>query len=520
MMRKLRVPLFVKVMLPLVALIIVTVGLSGYRVYRESTDHFQSEMDTRLERVALLIAHTVSTETLMSIYEPTDIDGSEYASIERQLEAAQTAGNLAWVGIYYREDDYFYYWVDADATGVSYPFFYPSAGHFAAYEDQQTHRVRYTDEYGSYYGFVAPIIITDENGQAQVLGLVEAALAGEATSLLQRGTLSRIWPIVLGGSVIAVVLSMLAAGLAFNRPLRRLQLGALTLAKGQFGHTIDLRSNDELGELAGTFNEMSTQLERLYRERAEHERMQRELEIARSVQQSLFPTQLPQMAGVEVAAYCLPHRETSGDFYDVLTLAGDRLGIIVGDVSGKSIPAAMMMVAAHSAIRSEAFDHESPALVLSESNRMLARDVPRGMFVAASYASLDIRSRRLVWANAGQIYPFLLHSLRPAGEEYPKYLETVGAALPLGMIASVEYSNHSLELRPGDTVLFYTDGVVEAMNPARDLYGFERLEALTRELSPSLSPQALIEAVLADVRAFAGPAEQHDDITLVAVRVS
>jgi serine phosphatase RsbU (regulator of sigma subunit) len=517
---RIRMPLFVKVMLPLVALIIVTVGLSGYRVYRESTERFQSEMDTRLEHVAVLTANTISPTLLSSIREPVDIDGPEYKSIARQLESALTAGNLAWVGIYYREDDYFYYWVDADYTGVSYPFLYPAPGHLAAYEDQQAHRVQYTDEYGSYYGFVAPIIVTDEEGQSQVLGLVEAVLAGEATNLLQRDTLNRVWPILIGGSVIAVVLSMLVAGWTFNRPLRRLQQGALTLAAGQFGHTIDLRSNDELDELAGTFNEMSLQLEHLYIERAERERMQRELEIAHNVQQALFPARLPQLAGLEVAAYCLPYRETSGDFYDILALARERLGIVVGDVSGKSIPAAMMMVAAHSTIRSEAFDHESPAFVLSESNRMLSRDVPRGMFVAASYATLDARSRQMVWANAGQIYPFLLHRVRPAGEQYPKYLETTGAALPLGMSSSVEYSDHCLQLQPGDTVLFYTDGVVEAMNSTRELYGFERLEALACEMSSSLSPQALIDAVVADVNAFVGPAEQHDDITLVAVRMS
>jgi sigma-B regulation protein RsbU (phosphoserine phosphatase) len=291
------------------------------------------------------------------------------------------------------------------------------------------------------------------------------------------------------------------------------------LADGHFGHTIDLRSQDELGDLANTFNQMSTQLERLYRERAESERIQREIEIARSVQQALFPAQLPRVAGLEMAAVCRPHRETSGDFYDVLELEDGQLGIVVGDVSGKSIPAAMLMVAAHSAILSEAYDHDSPAEVLDESNTMLCRDVPRGMFVAASYARLNAQKREMVWANAGQIYPFLLHRVRPADlQDYPHYLEVTGASWPLGMDAAVKYDDQHLTLLPGDTVLFYTDGVVEAMNPARELYGFERLESLVRSLQPGISSQALIDAVLADVAAFVGPAEQHDDITMVAIR--
>jgi sigma-B regulation protein RsbU (phosphoserine phosphatase) len=515
---RVRVPLFVKIMTPLVVLIVVTVGLSGYRVYQESAARLQSDIDTRLERIATLVATTVNTEALRLISTPVDVDSPEYGKVLQQLDQARTAGNLAWIGIYRRDGDFLYYWVDADSTGVGYPFFYATSEHFAAFQDQQPHRIQYSDEFGSYYGFVAPIVVTDASGP-HVTGLVEASIAEESRELLQQDALNHVLPILIGGSLVAVGLSLLVTFISFNRPLRRLQAGALTLADGQFGHTIDLRSRDELGDLANTFNQMSTQLERLYRERAESERIQREIEIARDVQQALFPAQLPQVAGVEMAAVCRPHRETSGDFYDVLELSDGRLGIVVGDVSGKSIPAAMLMVAAHSAILSEAYDHESPAEVLDESNSVLYRDVPRGMFVAASYARLDAQRREMVWANAGQIYPFLLHRVRPADpQDYPRYLEATGASWPLGMDAVVKYDDQHLTLLPGDTLLFYTDGVVEAMNPARELYGFERLESLVRSLQPGISPQALIDAVLADVAAFVGPAEQHDDITMVAIR--
>ena len=517
---KLRVPIFVKMMLPLVALIILVIGWSGYRVYQESTAHWQADMDTRLERIALLTAGTVSTDTLRLVRLPTDTDGPEFTKVREQLDQAQTAGNLNWVGIYYREGNDFYYWVDTDSSGVGYPFFYATPAHFAAYEDRQPHRVQYADEFGSYYGFVAPIIITDENGQPQVLGLVEALLGEEATHLVQQDTLQRVIPTLIGGGVLTAVLSLAIALIVFNRPLRRLQQGALALARGQFGHTIDLRSRDELGDMATVFNYMSTQLETLYHERTERERMQRELEIAHNVQQALFPAQLPLVGGLEVAAFCRPYRETSGDFYQVLTLEDGQLGIVVGDVSGKSIPAAMVMVAAHSTIRAEAYDHSSPALVLNEANSMLCHSIPSGMFVAASYARLDARSLEVTWANAGQIYPFLLHRTRPANpNDYPDYLQTRGDSLPLGVDPVVEYSDHCLTLLPGDTLMFYTDVVIEAMNSRRELYGFERLEALVRSLPPDLSPQALIEAVLADVSTFIGSAEPNDDMTIVVAKL-
>lgn len=517
---KIRTPLAIKLVVPLIALIILAVSLSGYRVYQTTEQRWQQETDSRLMRVASLVANTIDLDILRSIREPGDIDSLEYVRIQRQLEQALTAANLAWIGIYYREGDYFYYWVDYDATGVGYPFFYATPEHVAAYQDGQLHRVQYTDEFGSYYGFVAPILLSESGADPEVLGLVEASVAIEARDLLRQEALNSVTPILIGASLVSSFILVAISVLLVNRPLRRLQYGALMLASGRFDHVIDLRSRDELENLANTFNQMSVQLERLYQERAESERVQRELEIARNVQQALFP-ELPHVPGLDIAAVCLPHRETSGDFYDLLSLSNGQLGIVVGDVSGKSIPAAMLMVAAHSIIRSEASDHDSPAQVLDEANAVLCPNVPRGMFVAANYACLDVASRHLVWTNAGQVYPFVLHRIRPANpEEYPRYLESTGTSLPLGVDAEARYNDHNLKLHPGDTLLFYTDGVVEAMNPARELYGFERLETLVRTLAVDLSPQALIEAVLADITRFAGPAEQHDDITLVAVKLT
>jgi sigma-B regulation protein RsbU (phosphoserine phosphatase) len=514
-----RAPLLVKVMAPLVPVIFLTVGLSGYQVYQESTRRWRAEMDARLERVANLVATTVDQEQLQLIREPVDIDSPAYEKITGQLQQAVIAGNIPWLGIYYREGDYFYYWADSDASGVGYPFFYATPVHFAAYDDQQTHPVEYTDEFGSYYGFVAPIIVENEAGESEVIGLAEALVYQEARYLLQQDTLSRVLPILLAGSLIAIILAAIITVILFNQPLRRLQQGALAIAQGQFGHKISLYSRDELSDLADTFNRMSDQLEQLYREHAERERFRREIEIARQVQQAVFPTLIPQVPGLAIAAFCRPHSETSGDFYDLLPLGEGQVGIVVGDVSGKSIPAAMVMVAAQSTVRAEAYNHDSPAHVLDKSNAALAERIIPGMFAAVSYARLDTRKREMVWANAGQIYPFLLYGTRPLDRNhYPRYLETLGLSLPLGMNPAIQYQIHHLALSPGDTILFYTDGIVEAMNPARQIYGFDRLEELVRSLPDGLSPQALIEAVIADVTAFVGPAEQHDDMTIVAVQ--
>lgn len=518
---KLHVPLPFKIMVPIIGLIVLAVTLSGFRVYQVTAERWQTEMDTRLQRIATLVANTLDQAALEQIRQPVDIDSPAYARIAGQLEQAVTAGNIAWIGIYYREGDYFYYWVDYDYTGVGYPFFYATPAHFAAYEDQQPHQVEYTDEFGSYHGFVAPIIIAEANG-SRTVGLVEAVVDLESRDLLQREALQGVLPILIGASAVAAILTLTIAYVLFGRPFRQLRQGTMAIAAGHFGHTIGRRNRirDELDDLADTFNQMSTQLEQLYRERVEQERIQREIEIARRVQQALFPAHMPQVTGLEIAAFCQPHRETSGDFYDLLALGDGHLGVVIGDVSGKSIPAAMVMVSAQSTIRAEAHNHTSPALVLSHSNQMLYHNIPRGMFAAASFARLNAHTGEMVWANAGQIYPVLLHRMRPLDPKaYPRYLETTGAAFPLGITGAIEYTDQPLRLTPGDTVLFYTDGVIEAMNGQHEIYGFERLEALVRSLGPDLAPQVLIDAVLADVTAFVGPAEQHDDITLVAVKL-
>jgi sigma-B regulation protein RsbU (phosphoserine phosphatase) len=265
-------------------------------------------------------------------------------------------------------------------------------------------------------------------------------------------------------------------------------------------------------EVARTFgNHAAVAIEnaRLYQESVT--RVEQELEIARHIQANLFPRELPAVPGLTLAARCLPARETGGDFYDVVDL-GARVGVIVGDVSGKSLPAAMLMAVARSTSRSEARNHETPWVVLTETNRWLCDDVPRNNFVALSYALVDPERRQLAMAAGGQLSPLLR---RADGET--QFLECP-PSLPLGMHLGTEFSQLELELAPGDTLIFYTDGIVEAHDQCRELFGFERLEQLVREWG-HLPPDELIERLLAEVHAFSEGMPTHDDMTLVVVRV-
>ncbi len=295
-------------------------------------------------------------------------------------------------------------------------------------------------------------------------------------------------------------------------------LGVPLIARGRVlgvlnidAHTRDHFSERDI-DVARTFaNHASLAIEnaQLYQESVA--RVEQELEIARRIQSNLFPRELPQVSGLRIAARCLPARETGGDFYDVVDF-GARIGVIVGDVSGKSLPAAMLMAVARSTARSEARNHETPWVVLTETNHWLVDDVPRNAFVAMSYALVDRAAQRLYLSNAGQLTPLIRHA-----DGTLEYLE-VSAALPLGMRRDLEVHQSESVLRIGDTVLFYTDGIVEAHDQTRQLFGFERLEQ-SFALWGHLPPLELIDVILSEVHAFAEGLPAHDDMTLLAVRV-
>jgi serine phosphatase RsbU (regulator of sigma subunit) len=242
-------------------------------------------------------------------------------------------------------------------------------------------------------------------------------------------------------------------------------------------------------------------------------RVEQELEIARRIQSNLFPRELPRVPGITVAARAQPARETGGDFYDVVPLDERQLGLIIGDASGKSIPAAMLMAVARSIARSEAHDHELPATVVRETNRWIVRDVPARSFVALSYGRFDAASRRLVLANAGQLAP-----LRRSADGSVSYLDVPGPTLPLGIVPETQYEAAEFVLAAGDTLVFYTDGIVEAHNAQRELFGFERLERIVGEFGHQ-PPDELIKTLLNAVETFCDGYAQHDDMTLLVLHL-
>src|SRR5437764_5643020 len=242
------------------------------------------------------------------------------------------------------------------------------------------------------------------------------------------------------------------------------------------------------------------------------ERIEQEMRVARLIQQTLLPKELPALQGWQLAAHYQPARQVGGDFYDFIPLAGGRLGLVVGDVTDKGVPAALVMATTRTLLRATAQRLDPPGQVLEHVNTVLAPDIPPNMFVTCLYAILEPASGHLRYANAGHDLPY-----QRRGDTV---VELRATGMPLGLLPGMRYEEREATLAPGDSVLFYSDGLVEAHNPQREMFSFPRLRALLAE--PAIERgKPLIDFLLTELARFTGRGwEQEDDITLVTLQRS
>jgi serine phosphatase RsbU (regulator of sigma subunit) len=251
--------------------------------------------------------------------------------------------------------------------------------------------------------------------------------------------------------------------------------------------------------------------QRLEQEIRERERVEQELKVARSIQQASLPKVVPSLEGWKISPFYQPAREVGGDFYDFLQLFDGRLGIVVGDATGKGVPAALVMASARSMLRAVAQASDSPGDLLSRVNDALVTDIPPNMFVTCFYAILDPKSGSLTYANAGHDLPYL-H--RNDGAE-----ELRARGMPLGLMAGMGYEEKQTILQAGEAALLYSDGLVEAHDPKGEMFGFPRLGELVAE--HAAEEGSLGDFLLRELYSFVGESwEQEDDITLLTLRRS
>jgi serine phosphatase RsbU (regulator of sigma subunit) len=253
--------------------------------------------------------------------------------------------------------------------------------------------------------------------------------------------------------------------------------------------------------------------QRMEQERIERARVEQELRVARGIQQASLPKVVPELKGWQISPYYQPAREVGGDFYDFHLLSEGRLGVMVGDATGKGVPAALVMSTTLGMLQlaAQASESSSPGEVLSRVNETLVARIPANMFVTCFYAILDPKSGNLSYANAGHDLPYLHRS---GGAE-----ELRARGMPLGLMPGMHYEEKEVVLQKGDSALLYTDGLVEAHDPQREMFGFARLQALVSDHGEE--ERSLEETLLEELYSFVGEGwEQEDDITLLTLRRS
>jgi sigma-B regulation protein RsbU (phosphoserine phosphatase) len=313
---------------------------------------------------------------------------------------------------------------------------------------------------------------------------------------------------------IVIFLSWMLARV-ITRPVDALKAGATALGGGNLGYRVDLATGDEFEDLAVSFNTMASDLcvsiENLRITTAEKERYTKELEIAKEIQDTFLPESTPDIPSFGIAAVTIPAMEIGGDFYDFIPAGKDRWGIVIADVSGKGISAALFMALSRTLLHVSGKSGRDPAAAIRQANRWIYEDGRSSMFVTAFYGVLDPAGMRFSYVNAGHNPPVLVR------EDGVQELEE-SRGIALGVVPDVAIPATTLDLRPGDLLVLYTDGVTEAFNDRYEAFGEERLRSF-QWANRSGSARAVLDGLIAEIRAFTGTAPQSDDITLVVVKV-
>lgn len=318
-------------------------------------------------------------------------------------------------------------------------------------------------------------------------------------------------------------LGLLFGFLSTRGLIRRIERLAGATARFRDGDTairVPVVRADEVGQLESQFNQMAEQLLEGFEQRQalveqsarreERARIEQEMTSALYIQRALLPEEVPSVTGWQMEAHYNPALVVGGDLYDFLALPGDRIGIAIGDATGKGLPSALIMATTCATLRAAASTVDSPGKALSLVNDLLQERIPAGTFATCFYAILDPRAGHLWYANAGHNLPYLLRDGRVMA------LEARG--MPLGLIPGQLYEEQEIVLAENDWVLFYSDGLVEAHAAHREMYGTDRLK---RRLQEHAGTGPLVEYLYQDLQAFAGPDwEQEDDVTLVTLRMN
>ncbi len=516
--RLLRYPFFFKLLLLFIPLLVASALVVGDWVKDEIADDLLDEYVRRSANLAYAIGNTVSVADLERIQAPEDRESETYERIytlvDRLVDTRHVEGTPKWI-LHKIHEGRFYFGINIWRGPIYEPFIVPRDRpmFFNVLRDKTPQHGIFTDDQGEWFSYLFPIA----NSAGEVIYVIELYRPTESLNRTYAAISKRVIGIV-SVTVAAAVVLLLIFSFVFTRPLRVLAGATQLVSAGHFDHLVRIRSRDEVGTLSQAFNRMVGELKQytadLALATAEKERFEAELRFAREVQQELLPKVFPpypSVPRVEIFARMEPAREVGGDYYDFFPVDAHHVAALVADVSGKGVAAGLFMMRVRTLLRDNAPRHLSAAATLRRVNGLIVPDNPSFMFVTMIYLIFDMRTGRVTLCNAGHPPPLLIR-----GGQAPQWVNAAPGVrhAPLGVQENVEYGEVSLDLREGDALLLYTDGVTEAVDHQEAMYGEDRLLAAVERNAPA-SLHELCDCVIDDVNLHQKGLEQFDDITLL-----
>lgn len=525
----------------------------GYRIYSNTMDeHYETtSLDLARTAASLVDAEKVGeySEAILEIYRKNPMPEFETAQGEAdyyaqygfiQDESYQEMFDILQdIKTNNREVQYLYlftldpesksgvYILDADTSESACPMgtwdiIYPE--NYAVFEDPERGFPAYitrTEEFGWLCSAGAPVIA--EDGTVVAYAMIEVSMndvMSDRTDFLRSISL-----VMAGVTILLAILFILLVNHSIVLPINRLAAAASSFVdeknaeeKGPSGISqLNIHTGDEIEALYKAVKKMEIDIDQfivhISKITAEKERIGAELNVATQIQADMLPRifpAFPERKEFDIYATMNPAKEVGGDFYDFFLIDEDHLAVVIADVSGKGVPAALFMVIAKTLIKNHAQNRETPGSVFTQTNAQLCEGNDAGLFVTAWMGVLEISTGQFVYVNAGHNPPLLKH----AGGGY-EWLKSRPGFVLAGM-EGIRYRENSLQMEPGDCLYLYTDGVTEATNEKQELFGEIRLQTVLNE-TPDLPVDRLLQKVKQSIDTFAGEAEQFDDITMLGL---
>ena len=513
-----------KITLILILSMLFSGAMSNFLIYKYALDNQFGQLRDKLKTIAVMSALGIDADALGRIPLSEDgVNSPDYKAVEAGMRLISNAipsikyiytlaktgkpGILKFIVDLENEDDKA---TPAAKPGEEYDasgFPQMLAGFGIATADDKMGE----DKWGVFLSGYAPV----RDSRGFTVAIVGVDMTANDVYAIQKEVKRRAAFVLMLGLAISVMLGVFMAG-KMVKPVKRLVDGTRHIAKGELQYRVEVKGEDEIAELGRSFNNMSEDLTRhidqLKRTTAEKERLLRELEIAKGIQESFLPDHPPAIAGFDIAAISIPARVVGGDFYDFIPLDKDKWGLVVADVSGKGVPAALFMALSRTLVRASTIGKPSIAEGIKQANRLIIEDSKTNMFVTLFYMILNSGKRSLEYLNAGHNPPLLV---RESSNDIV-FLKAQGA--PLGLLPDLEIKTDEIELKKGDLAVLYTDGVTEAVNAGGEQFETDRLLESVKE-NRALSPSEIIGKIEGALKAFVGDRPQFDDITLMVIKV-